>query len=153
MATISQTANRVLHRGLRSGSRRLLLALLLAVGGTVGVTPGALATASTSPAAAGSMVAAPMAPWDCKSAPTPSLPDTGLPGFFDPPPVPPPPAGDPWATNRSTTLYDQYGYAGLSWSTYDTGCMGGLGEMDATIDTFLGNMFMSGGTWVTSSTN
>jgi len=97
--------------------------------------------------------ALPSAPWDCKTAPTASIPDTGLPGFFDPSPEPIPSPGDPWATPPSTTFYDQYGYAGLTWSTYDLGCVGGLTDVDATIDTFVGNTFLSGGTWLSSATN
>ena len=130
--------------------RRIVLAFLVTAAGTLALS----APASASPAApSAAPVALPAAPWDCKSAPTASLPDTGLPGFFDPAPTPAPPKGDPWAAGRTTTIYDQYGYAGLGWSTYDTGCMGGLGEMDATIDTFIGNTLLGGGVWISSATN
>ena len=135
------------------GGRHLLVAILFAVGIAVGFPTEASAASAATPPATAAAVALPMAPWDCKTAPTASLPDTGLPGFFDPPPDPPPGKGDPWAANRSTTIYDQYGYAGLGWNTYDTGCVGGLGEMDATIDTFLGNAFMSGAVWISAATN
>src|SRR5690606_39202346 len=87
------------------------------------------------------------------TAPTASIPDTGLPGFFDPPPEPIPAKADPFGPERTSTIYDQYGYAGLGWSTYDLGCMGGLGDMDATVDTFLGNVFLSAGTWISAATN
>ncbi|GGM99455.1 hypothetical protein GCM10009721_28130 [Terrabacter tumescens] len=130
--------------------RRLLLALLACMGALVTLSAPASATPMTSLA---TQAALPAAPWDCKSAPTASLPDTGLPGFFDPAPDPIPSQGDPWARPRSTTLYDQYGYAGLGWTTYDTGCVGGLGEMDATVDTFIGNALMGGGVWISSATN
>ena len=122
--------------------RRLAAAAALALLALLGLA----GAASASPAL-------PSAPWDCKTAPTASIPDTGLPGFFDPAPDPIPARGDPWATQPSTTLYDQYGYAGLTWNTYDLGCMGGLADVDATIDTFIGNTFMSAGTWLSSATN
>lgn len=130
--------------------RRLMVALLLAMAGMLILTSPASANPTASEAAP---VALPAAPWDCKTAPTASLPDTGLPGFFDPAPNPAPAKGNPWASNRTTTVYDQYGYAGLGWSTYDIGCVGGLGEMDATIDTFIGNTLMGGGVWISSATN
>ncbi|MGO4600376.1 hypothetical protein [Terrabacter sp. 2YAF2] len=130
--------------------RRIVLAFLVMAAGTLALG----APAWASPAAPNAApITLPAAPWDCKSAPTASLPDTGLPGFFDPGPTPAPPKGDPWAPGRTTTIYDQYGYAGLGWSTYDTGCMGGLGEMDATIDTFIGNALLGGGVWISSATN
>ncbi|WP_323101188.1 hypothetical protein [Intrasporangium sp. YIM S08009] len=129
--------------------RRIVLSLVVAAVGMLALG----GSASASPASPEAASALPAAPWDCKSAPTPSLPDTGLPGFFDPAPTPAPPKGDPWAAGRRTTIYDQYGYAGLGWSTYDTGCMGGLGEMDATIDTFIGNALLGGGVWISSATN
>lgn len=133
--------------------RRLLLAVFVAMAFGLTSATAAAALRTAAPAVAALRTAAPAAPWDCKAAPSPAMPDAGLPGFFDPAPKPIPPAGDPFAANSSTTVYDQYGYAGLSWSTYDLGCMGGLGEMDATIDTFVGNMFISSGVWVSSATN
>ena len=59
---------------------------------------------------------------DCKSAPTPEVPGRGVVGFFESPPKTPPPAGDPFAPNSTTTIYQQYGYAGLRFNTYDLGC-------------------------------
>ncbi|AXG14966.1 hypothetical protein [Intrasporangium calvum] len=132
-----------LRRSSRQFCRAVLLAILIALGATV-------LTAGT---ASASQLAMPTAPWDCKTAPTAAVPDTGLPGFFDAPPDPIPPKADPFGPDRKSTIYDQYGYAGLGWNTYDLGCMGGLGDMDATVDTFLGNVFLSAGTWITSATN
>jgi hypothetical protein len=58
----------------------------------------------------------------CASAPVPELPGRGVVGFFESRPNPLPPQADPFAPNATTTIHDQYGYAGLRWSTYDLGC-------------------------------
>ncbi|ADU46591.1 hypothetical protein [Intrasporangium calvum] len=121
---------------------RLLIVLFFSIVAGVAVGSEAIATP-----------ALPAAPWDCKDAPIAAMPDSGLPGFFDPAPDPIPPQGDPFAATRSTTVYDQYGYAGLSWSTYDLGCGGAVRDIEATTDTFLGNFFFSGATWMASATN
>lgn len=75
---------------------------------------------------------------DCKTSPTPNLPGMGMPAVFD---------GHQAGTGSST--YATHGYAGLSWSTYDLGCLvpGAVADTGATIDTFLGNMAL--GTAVT----
>lgn len=59
---------------------------------------------------------------DCKDAPTPEAPGSGIAAFFSKTPDKLPPPGDPFAAGSETTIYEQYGYAGLSWSTYDLGC-------------------------------
>jgi hypothetical protein len=118
------------------------------IGASVSMMPSASAAPITSRPAA-----MPAAPWDCKDAPVPSMPDSGLPGFFDPSPSPPPPAGNPWAEPPTSSIYDQYGYAGLTWNAYDLGCMGAAGDLGATVDTFLGNAFLSGATWIAAGTN
>jgi hypothetical protein len=59
---------------------------------------------------------------DCKESPTPEVPGRGLTGFFQSEPKPLPAARDPFAPNAKTTIYEQYGYAGLRWTTYDLGC-------------------------------
>jgi hypothetical protein len=59
---------------------------------------------------------------DCKESPTPEVPGRGLTGFFQSEPKPLPATGDPFAPNAKTTIYEQYGYAGLRWTTYDLGC-------------------------------
>ena len=73
---------------------------------------------------------------DCKSAPVAQMPGTGVPGFLDPAPTPTPPPGDPFAKAHTTSVYEQYGYAGLTWNTYDLGC---LPDPGTNIDTMLGN--------------
>jgi hypothetical protein len=59
---------------------------------------------------------------DCKESPTPEVPGRGLTGFFQSEPRQLPPQEDPFAPNSRTTIYEQYGYAGLRWTTYDLGC-------------------------------
>lgn len=77
---------------------------------------------------------------DCKDAPTPDIPGQGIAGFFSRTPDTLPAPGDPFATNSSTTIYQQYGYAGLRWSTYDLGCgPDAMRNPDAVIGTAFAN--------------
>jgi hypothetical protein len=64
-----------------------------------------------------------------------------------------PPPGDPFKPNPSTSVYEQYGYAGLTWNTYDLGCGGGIRDMNASMDTAIGNFLLSAATWGTAATN
>ena len=59
---------------------------------------------------------------DCKDSPVPEMPGRGVAGFFAGEPDDLPPAGDPFEAESTTTIYEQYGYAGLRWHTYDLGC-------------------------------
>lgn len=65
-----------------------------------------------------------------KDAPTPAMPGRGMPALFD--------GHDPGLSGNG--IYARHGYAGLSWSTYDTGCLGPAGDPSASTDTYLGNM-------------
>jgi hypothetical protein len=77
---------------------------------------------------------------DGKDAPTPEVPGRGVVGFFEPKPDEPPPPGDPWAPNSTTTIYEQYGYAGLRFNTYDLGVGPDLVRSpDASIGTSVAN--------------
>ncbi|TCJ31057.1 hypothetical protein [Nocardioides jejuensis] len=77
---------------------------------------------------------------DCKDAPTPDIPGQGIAGFFSRTPDTLPAPGDPFTTNPSTTIYQQYGYAGLRWSTYDLGCgPDAMRNPDAVIGTAFAN--------------
>ena len=58
---------------------------------------------------------------DCKQAPTPDMPGQGLAAFFDRTPNPLPKQADPFAPHSKTTIYEQYGFSGLRWHTYDLG--------------------------------
>jgi len=84
---------------------------------------------------------------DCKDAPAPQRPGDGLPGFLDPTPDKPAPTADPFVPNATTSIYDQYGYAGLTWHTYDLGCGGDIRDPGAMSDTLIGNLSLSAATW------
>jgi hypothetical protein len=127
------------------GSWRRLLAVLAAVIALVGsglMLP-SVASASSGPSAAAAVRAGgasvpPALPGisDCKDAPTPEVPGRGVEAFFESAPATPPPAGDPFAQNATTTLHDQYQYAGLRWNTYDLGC---TGSPEASVGTSVAN--------------
>ena len=77
---------------------------------------------------------------DCTDPPTPDMPGEGLPAFFEKTPDPLPEPGDPFAKGSRTTIYEQYGYAGLRWHTYDLGCgPDAARNPDAVIGTALSN--------------
>lgn len=77
---------------------------------------------------------------DCKDAPTPDVPGQGVAGFFSNSPDKIPAAADPFAASPKTTIYEQYGYAGLRWSTYDLGCgPDAMRNPDAVIGTAFAN--------------
>lgn len=77
---------------------------------------------------------------DCKEAPTPDVPGQGIAGFFSSSPDKPPAPADPFAEGAKTTIYEQYGYAGLRWSTYDLGCgPDAMRNPDAVIGTAFAN--------------
>lgn len=109
--------------------RRLLGALVLGfvVAGLVGAPPAS---------------AIPGIP-DCKEAPTPDVPGQGIAGFFTRTPDPLPAHADPFASVSGTTIYEQYGYGGLRWSTYDLGCgPDTMRNPDAVIGTAFANWIM-----------
>jgi len=74
----------------------------------------------------------------CLTPPTPGLPGTGWSGAATRRPSPLPASGNPFGPHATTTEYDQYGYAGLTWSDYDIGC---LSPVPAIATTF-GNLFL-----------
>ncbi len=81
---------------------------------------------------------------DCKEAPTPEVPGRGLSGFFLNAPDRLPPSEDPFAPGATTTIYEQYGYAGLRWNTYDLGCGADVARSpDAVIGTAMSNWAMN----------
>ncbi|RYP88649.1 hypothetical protein EKO23_01805 [Nocardioides guangzhouensis] len=80
---------------------------------------------------------------DCKEAPTPESPGQGVAGFFSVPPHGLPPEGDPFKEGSNTTIYEQYGYAGLRYRTYDLGCgPDAVRQPDAVIGTAVANWIM-----------
>jgi len=58
----------------------------------------------------------------CKTAPTPEVPGRGVTSFAYYKPIPLPAPADPFAPNAKTSIYEQYGGAGIRFNTYDLGC-------------------------------
>ena len=81
---------------------------------------------------------------DCKESPTPDMPGQGLAAFFDRPPKELPPPGDPFIEDSPTTIYEQYGFSGLRWNTYDLGCGPDVSRSpDAVIGTAVSNWIVN----------
>ena len=69
--------------------------------------------------------------FDCRAAPDPDRPGTGLVGSLDPSPI---------GTGAPGSPYAEVGYAGQVWWTYDLGCgPGAARDPAAATDTWLGN--------------
>ncbi len=104
------------RRGRRGAGRRRAAAVLLVLGLVTGLTlVGGTAYA---------------APFDCKQAPEPDRPGTGLVGSLDPAPL---------GLGTPDSVYAEVGYAGLVWHTYDLGCGGSVSDPSVSTDTWLGN--------------
>ncbi|MDN5918846.1 MAG: hypothetical protein L0I76_27755 [Pseudonocardia sp.] len=70
-------------------------------------------------------------PLDCKQAPEPDRPGTGLVGSLD---------GPSALHGEAGSVYEEVGYAGLVWHNYDLGCAAsGVLNPSVTTDTWLGN--------------
>jgi hypothetical protein len=69
-------------------------------------------------------------PFDCKEAPEPDRPGSGLVGSLDPAPL---------GLGEPNSVYAEVGYAGLVWHTYDLGCAGSVADPSVATDTWLGN--------------
>lgn len=81
---------------------------------------------------------------DCTTAPTPEVPGRGVVGFFEPSPKTAPEPGDPFAENTTTSIHEQYGYAGLRWNTYDLGCGPDMARSpDAPVGTSIANWVLT----------
>ena len=139
---------------MRARIRALLLLVVAAGLGVVSVVtaPNVVAAPQGGVSIVRSLPGIPGVP-DCKDAPIPERPGMGLPGALDPEPDPLPAAGDPFAQNPSTSIYEQYGYAGLTWHTYDLGCGGSVRDPAAATDTMIGNVLLSCAVWLTAATN
>ena len=82
---------------------------------------------------------------DCKEAPNPERPASGMVGVFDPTPLNQ--GGDP-------SIYREFGYAGQVWHTYDLGCgPSGLRNPNAVVDTWTGNQVFNIGKNLVAATN
>lgn len=124
-------------------ARRLLHAVLYVL--TVGCFLVGIGTSSAS-----AQPSVPGVP-DCKEPPAAQEAGNGLAGVLDPEPDPLPPASDPFKGKGS--IYDQYGYAGLRWGTYDLGCGGSVRDPGASADTMMGNAFLGVAVAMTAVTN
>jgi uncharacterized membrane protein YgcG len=111
------------------------VALIAVIGGTA-------ALGAAPAAAAGVHIPNPITSLfgSCKSAPAPELPGSGVPGQIAGVPATLPPPGNPFARGSRTSEYEQYGFAGLTWHTYDLGCFHVFGLPD--LDTWIGNGFL-----------
>ncbi|GAB3297593.1 hypothetical protein [Parasphingorhabdus pacifica] len=68
---------------------------------------------------------------ECKEPPNPERPGSGMVGALDPAPM---------GSGHPGSAYDEVGYAGLVWHTYDLGCgPQGVTNPNALVDTWLGN--------------
>jgi hypothetical protein len=82
---------------------------------------------------------------DCKQAPNPERPGSGMIGAIDATPLQ---AGAP------DSVYAEVGYAGLVWNTYDLGCgPSGLRNPNAVIDTWTGNLLFDIGKAIVGASN
>ncbi|MFN2495402.1 MAG: hypothetical protein ABR608_05790 [Pseudonocardiaceae bacterium] len=82
---------------------------------------------------------------DCKEAPNPERPGSGMVGALDPTPLE---AGAPGS------VYREVGYAGLVWHTYDLGCgPSGMRNPEAVIDTWTGNLLFNVGKVIVGASN
>lgn len=82
---------------------------------------------------------------DCKEAPNPERPGSGMVGAIDP---------TPRGHGEAGSVYEEVGYAGLSWHTYDLGCgPDGVRDPNAVLDTWVGNQFFNVAKNVVGATN
>jgi hypothetical protein len=124
---------------------RRIAALLMAVIAALGVQAALGPPALGSSALGSSALAQVPGVEDCKQAPNPERPGSGLVGAIDPTLVQ---AGTP------NSVYAEVGYAGLVWHTYDLGCgPSGLRNPNAVIDTWTGNLLFDVGKVIVGATN
>lgn len=105
----------------------------------IAVAGWAMAFTAAPAVAAASTIAGPAASLfgSCKPAPAPELPGSGVAGEIAGAPVTLPAAGNPFGRGSRTSEWEQYGFAGLSWHTYDLGCFHVFGLPD--LETWIGN--------------
>ncbi|MFJ2819091.1 hypothetical protein [Streptomyces sp. NPDC087294] len=87
--------------------------------------------------------ASPESPFNsCASAPDLEAPGAGVLGWIDSGPAKAPAARNPQAANADAYIYEQYGYAGLRWNTYNLGCnslSGALENAASSTDSWFAN--------------
>ncbi|MBV9729216.1 MAG: hypothetical protein JO309_07410, partial [Pseudonocardiales bacterium] len=119
---------------------RRIVALLMVVIAVLGVQ-----TALCSPALGSPALAQVPGVDDCKQAPNPERPGSGMVGAIDPTPL---------QVGAPNSVYAEVGYAGLVWHTYDLGCgPSGLRNPNAVIDTWTGNLLFDVGKVIVGATN
>lgn len=110
--------------------RRVLLLVALLVGFSIAVGP----TASAQVPGFG----------DCKEEPEPEYPGSGFVGQLDTAPP---------SQTIPGSVYDEVGYAGLVWHTYDLGCIPGPNHIAAPTNTFVGNLLFDAAKVIVAATN
>lgn len=81
---------------------------------------------------------------ECKEAPEPDRPGTGLVGSLDPP---------TYGVGEPGSVYYEVGYAGMVWHNYDLGCAGTAFNPASTTDTWLGNQAFNVAKFVVGGVN
>ena len=81
---------------------------------------------------------------ECKEAPEPDRPGTGLVGSLDPP---------TYGVGEPGSVYYEVGYAGMVWHNYDLGCAGTAFNPASTTDTWLGNQTFNVAKFVVGGVN
>ncbi|MGH3914725.1 MAG: hypothetical protein ACRDTC_15155 [Pseudonocardiaceae bacterium] len=82
---------------------------------------------------------------DCKQAPNPERPGSGMVGALD---------ATPLEAGGVDSVYREVGYAGLVWHTYDLGCgPSGVRNPEAVIDTWTGNLLFNVGKVIVGASN
>lgn len=82
---------------------------------------------------------------DCKEAPNPERPGSGMVGALDPTPV---------GHGQPGSVYAEVGYAGVVWHTYDLGCgPSGIRDPDAVIGNWTGNQMFNVAKVLVGATN
>ncbi|PZS09491.1 MAG: hypothetical protein DLM55_06295 [Acidimicrobiales bacterium] len=90
---------------------------------------------------------------DCKESPPASGPSSGLAGWFLRQPKNPS-AKDPFKDPAGVSTYDAYGYAGLSYTTYDLGCgPGAVRDPSALTTNTIANLLYSPAMWLVALDN
>ena len=74
---------------------------------------------------------------NCKNPPVPEAPGDAIAGWLEIHPARPPAQAAAFGPRAASTEYDQYGYAGLTWSNYDQPCL--IPNVGADVETLLGN--------------
>lgn len=78
---------------------------------------------------------------NCKNPPVPEEPQQAIAGWLQIRPARPPAPAPAFGPHPASTEYDQYGFAGLTWSMYDQSCV--IPNVAKSFETSLGNWWLS----------